>query len=485
MLWACLHFPLLALETLARSTEAALPLAVADGPSRPRIFTLNTPAQRLGAHVGMDVSAALAVVPALVIHVRDRALEAQALREIAQWSLQFAPAPSAEGDDAVLLEIGASLKLFGGIKVLMHAIHAALPALGFSARIAAAPTPTAALMLARAGRSHVVADPAELPDTLAALPIAALGCAPSTLETLSDLGVSDVGAVLALPRDALARRFGTGLLDILDRALGRRPDPRLPLALPEHFSSRLELPAPVWEVEALTFGGKRLITSLCGWLRGRGLGSMRLRLDLLHEDVPPSSIVLNLSTPSREVAHLIALLRDRLERVRLPDRVEALVLVTEQCEALAARDLDLFPGSTCGEDTELIERLCARLGDEAVSALRPHADHRPELAWRSGEPVRTASFELPAGPRPLWLLAEPQPLEDYLRGTRTPPVLTNGPEKIESGWWEARDICRDYYVARTETGQVLWLYREALPEPAGTADTRTGKVAWYVHGIFA
>jgi protein ImuB len=85
----------------------------------------------------------------------------------------------------------------------------------------------------------------------------------------------------------------------------------------------------------------------------------------------------------------------------------------------------------------------------------------------------------------LWLLAEPQPLEDYLRGTRAPPVLTDGPEKIESGWWEARDICRDYYVARTETGQVLWLYREALPEPAGTADTRTGKVAWYVHGIFA
>jgi protein ImuB len=368
----------------------------------------------------------------------------------------------------------------------MQAIHAALPALGFSARIAVAPTPTAALVLARAGKPRIVTEPARLGDTLADVPIAALGCAPSTLETLGDLGLRDVGALLALPRDALARRFGAGLLDLLDRALGRLPDPRAPLVLPEHFSSRLELPAPAWETEALAFGIRRLLASLCGWLRGRGLGAMRLRLDLLHEEAQPSSIVLDLATPNREVAHLVALLRSRLERVRLPDRVEALALATEHCETLAARDLDLFPGSTPGEDTELIERLRARLGDDAVRVLRPHADHRPELAWRAVEPARTpACFELPAGPRPLWLLAEPEPLADYLRGTRTPPVLTDGPEKIESGWWEGRDVCRDYYVARTGAGQVLWLFREAPSLPAGAAGASTGDAAWYVHGIFA
>ena len=37
MLWACLHFPLLCLEVLTRSAEAALPMAVTDGEARPRI----------------------------------------------------------------------------------------------------------------------------------------------------------------------------------------------------------------------------------------------------------------------------------------------------------------------------------------------------------------------------------------------------------------------------------------------------------------
>ena len=36
--------------------------------------------------------------------------------------------------------------------------------------------------------------------------------------------------------------------------------------------------------------------------------------------------------------------------------------------------------------TQLVERLRARLGDAAVTGLRPHPDHRPELAWRCMEP---------------------------------------------------------------------------------------------------
>jgi len=489
MLWTCLHFPQLPLEALTRSSTDETPRAVAAGATRPRILALNVRAHRVGVRKGMDVSAALALAPTLTVHARNPSLEAQALQEIAQWALQFAPNPSREGADAILLEIGGGLKLFGGATVLMQAIEQGLPALGFSAHLAAAPTPTAASMLARAHRAGVVTDTVDLARELASLPSAALGCAESVLQTLADIGAQTIGAVLALPRDALARRFGRELLDILDRALGRRPDPRLPIAMPEQFSTRLELPAPAWEVEALLFGCKRLLAGLCGWLRGRGMGVMRLRLELVHEDQAPSAITLALSTPSRDPAHLTALMRDRLERTQLPDRVEAMTLTSEQCELLVARDLNLFPGMDAGEDTELIERLCARLGDEAVCALRPHADHRPELAWRAQRPTPSPGALLPPGPRPLWLLAEPKPLYAFLTNAQVPVVLTDGPEKIESGWWEARDVCRDYFVARTRCGQTLWLFRAENPGTATQAATHTcarkPEIFWQVHGIFA
>lgn len=474
MLWACMHFPLLCLETVSRADPGEAPLAVAAGGTRPRIIAVDAIARLAGIRPGMAVSAALALAPGLSVQACNPALEAQALREIAQWALQFSPAISLSGPDAVVLEIGAGLKLFGGLAPLLRSIHAELPALGFSAVVAAAPTATAALMLARSNRAQAITDAAVLRDQLAPLPAAATGCSEDVVQTLAELGVHTVGALLGLPRDGLARRFGQMLLDTLDRALGRLPDPQPPFLAPEQFCARLELPAPAWEVEALLFGVKRLIASLGGWLRGRGLGAMRLRLELVHGDCAPTTLRLNLSAPSRDAMHLGGLMRERLERTRLPDRVEAIVLAADESAVLDARDLPLFPGVEAADESQLIERLCARLGDEAICALRPCADHRPELAWRAERPAQAANAIMPPGPRPLWLLAEPQPLDLFLHEARAPVVLMDGPERIESGWWEDLDVRRDYFVARAQGGQTLWIFRQA---GSGTR--------WYVHGIFA
>jgi protein ImuB len=473
MLWACLQFPLLALETIARGDPGRVPLAIAAGENRPRVIALNAAAGRAGVRPGMAVAGALALAPGLEVHPRRPAAEAQALREIAQWALQFSPTSSIEGA-ALLIEIGTGLKLFGGLESLLDAIRRELPALGFSATLAAAPTPSAALMLARAGCAVALTDAAVLPQQLAPLPVAVTGCDEDSAQTLADLGVHTLGALLALPRDGVVRRFGRPLLDTLDRALGRIPDPRLPFVAPEEFRARIELPAPAWEVEALLFAFRRLVAAASGWLRGRGLGAMRLRLELIHEDGPPSALYLNLSTPSRDAAHLGALVRERLERMQLPGRVEAIGLATETTAELAAQDRSLFPGTEPAEEAQLIERLCARLGDEAVCAVRPRPDHRPELAWRTERPAASSPAPMPPGPRPLWLLDPPQPLQQFLPAAQAPVALMDGPERIESGWWEGRDVRRDYFVARARSGQTLWVFNQ----PGGDG-------GWYVHGIFS
>ena len=51
-------------------------------------------------------------------------------------------------------------------------------------------------------------------------------------------------------RDGVARRFGQGLLDEIDRARGALPDPRPLFVAPEHYHGQVELPSPVEEAPA-------------------------------------------------------------------------------------------------------------------------------------------------------------------------------------------------------------------------------------------
>jgi protein ImuB len=80
------------------------------------------------------------------------------------------------------------------------------------------------------------------------------------------------------------------------------------------------------------------------------------------------------------------------------------------------------------------------------------------------------------GTRPCWLLAAPQPLQSQHGRPQHHGALhlLEGPERIESGWWDDDDVRRDYYVAKDSHGALLWIYREC----AGTKK-------WFLHGIFA
>ena len=91
--------------------------------------------------------------------------------------------------------------------------------------------------------------------------------------------------------------------------------------------------------------------------------------------------------------------------------------------------------------------------------------------------ARSASgaYLLPDGPRPLWLLSEPQPLASVMESR--PWALRDGPERIESGWWDGADIRRDYYVADTHDGATVWIYRD---HRYGVDDGE-----WFLHGLFA
>jgi protein ImuB len=311
---------------------------------------------------------------------------------------------------------------------------------------------------------------------LAALPVAVLRRDKETPASLEAVGVRTLGELLALPREGVARRFGQGLLDDLDRALGRLPDPRNFFVPPERFSTAIELPVEIAQAEALLFAAKRLIVQLAGFLAARSGGAQRFVFRLKHRDRAATEVAIGLVAPSRDAEHFTLLARERFSGLALAEPVREIALEVDEVVPLAGHKLGLLleQGKPQGDWERLVERLRARLGAEAVCGIAARAEHRPERAsaaadWGQKQP------QPDFGERPLWLLDHPRPLPEIGAGPHHegPLELLAGPERIESGWWDGDDVARDYFIARTRNAALVWIYRER------------GGGGWFLHGLFA
>lgn len=525
MLWVALHLPCLSLESFAATlvagdaaTAAGQPIALVD---EHRISAANAAAQAQGVKPGLKRATALALAPRITLGQADATRDAEALLPVAHAALAFTPnvslQPGSDGAAAhtVLLEVQASLRYFGGIDRLLERLLHAVQPLGHELRIAVAATAAAAAVLVR------VEPPPRCPSleatraALATAPIWLIGPGREHWEALQGMGLRQVGDLLGLPRAGLARRFGEALLAEIDAAFGRRPDPRESIVPARLFESRLELFARADSTEQVLYGASVLLARLVTWLSAQHSFVRRFRLLMHHEtrwqqgDRTPqaTSLEIALAEPSRDSAHLLVLLRERLAQVQLPAPTLELALQAEDIVKRAAPNTELFPTKQSENEglTRLIERLQARLGADQVQCLGAVEDHRPERASglsradagarpqraarskgrrdasAASTPQEIAATAAPA--RPVWL----QPVCEPLQERRSRPLLDgrplsllSGPERIEAGWWDAGLAERDYFIAEAADGALVWIYRARLPLSAsGSSDS-----GWFLHGRF-
>jgi protein ImuB len=455
--------------------EAGIPLPVAARTPRPfpapQTVTQPVPARELwiGVHVPQASSAVL--------------------EKLAARAQRFTPRVSLESPDGLALEVRGSLHLFGGAAQLCRKVREDCATLSGAVHVALAPTVLAALAGARSGNPFVVTDPARLVGQLSSLPLAALRWEQDVLERLVHIGVRTVGQALRLPRSGFARRFGAAQLAALDRLTGRRADPRVDFRPRERFRTRFE---PSYELEhhqAILAALAGPLAGLERFLRSRQCGITELSVRLHHRQVSPTRCVLSLASPELDAGRLGGLLAEKLAMLVLPEPVRLCELRSGALVPWAAPSNSLWqPGEHGGaagaESPAFLERLRTRLGVESVHGLELVAEHRPEAAWRAAASeaalARRDSKQRPtpsrkSRERPLWLLPQPQLLESVdARPRRHGPLqILSEPERIETGWWDGRDVARDYYVARDARGVRLWVFRERK-EPHD----------WFLHGIF-
>jgi protein ImuB len=479
-LWLCLYLQDLPLEILARPAD--VPHAVLSGEGRrARILLCDSLAAALGVRPGMSVNAALALAPRLQIEPRDARLEQQALAHLASWAVQFTPVVSPDSGHALLLEVASSLKFFGGLDGLRSTLSSGVRGQGHAVTIAAAPTARAALWFARNGGAITVTERARLRAALAGLPLACLGWPEQALGTLRRIGAKYVGDCLRLPRDGFARRVGAGLLHELDEAFGRRAEVRANHRPPQRFHDVLELAAEANGSTAVLSALQVLLDRLRRHLSVRQAGAEVLWISLRHRAAADTRLRIGLLRPGTDIGHLLHLAELHLAAACLPAPVVAVELQADAAPLAAVSGDLLGDGRDHGElRAALVERLRARLGFHAVHGIGAAPGHRPERAWhRVAEPhcgYARRDHRLALRPqRPLWLLEDPLPLDSRLGQPCFQGLLVtaDGPERIESGWWDGHDVRRDYYLMRNARGALLWVFR----------DGRSG--AWYLHGVFA
>lgn len=417
-----------------------------------------------------------------------------AIRGVATWALQFTPRV-ATVDEAVVMDVEASTRLFGGKRALRDRVVQECVDLGV-AGVAWAPTSLGALALARAGKENGVRRPiAELLDPL---PMETLTAVSPHRTTLMQLGCRTLGDIRALPRGGVSRRFDKELLGAMDQAYGLRPEAHTWVTVPETFKVRVELMARVELAPALLFGARRVLMQMCGWLAARHAGTTAFVLRWMHDAMRAKDagtggeLVVRTATPMRDLEHLCRLLAENLAKVQLLAPAGDLEVEALDVHSLEERSASFLPDPVnAGESLNLVlERIAARLGPECV--LRPVLveDHRLEWMqhWQPAPlPLPRKRARRTRLPQPTFLLKEP--LRLAMRGERPmyqgPLHMLIGPHRVEGGWWhrvgegssaETRNVARDYWVALSEHCGAVLVFQERL------ADDQT---AWYMQGSYS
>jgi protein ImuB len=466
-LWAAVHCSDLPLKAAHAGRSADQPMAVhGRSGGQTRIEQANGVARRAGIRPGQPLASALSLQPALHCLPRDRALERLLLEEVAMTAYTCSQQVALLPPTTVVLEIAGSTRLHGGSDRLLDQLREKLSRHDFRVRLGSAPHPAAAALLSRFER-HAFSRKS-LSKLLDRLPLSCLPLATAHKQPLSGCGLRTLGELTALPAGDRVRRFGPEIEATLQRLYGRQDMPLQSWRPPDAYELRLELPQATAQTQPLLFIFRRASEHLAAWLQSRDRALQRLQIVLEKEDESRATrFEIGLARPGQDRGRLLELIALKLDTLDLDAPVQAVRLKADCTLSFHPAQADLFAGHHESEAwTSLVDRLRARLGEQGLVGLSARADHRPERAWTWVEPG-TSEAAPRSGPRPNWLLPEPQPC------CCRELTFEDGPERIETGWWDGGDCRRDYWIATDRHGWRLWVFREYKP--------RSG---WFVHGLF-
>lgn len=507
--------PWFSVERLIRAngTRAAAPDAplatIEKGKGANRLAALDPTAQALGLTVGLGLADARVRAPDLLVFDHDPYADQRLLERIADGCVRYTPNVALDAPDGLVLDITGSAHLFGGEGGLATDVEDRLARAGFSVRHAVAYAPEAALALARYQRVPAADEYA----AVRRLPIAALRLDTNDQTALQRAGLTTIGDVSSRPLSAIAARFGADAVAAIRRITGDAHSPLLTHQIVPPITFDLRFAEPIARTEYAIERLGDLAEQAVAELDARKRGGRRFDATFFRTDGLTQHLSVETGTPTRDVRAILRLFRERVDSLSDPldpgFGYDMLRLAVPRHEPLGISQLKLEGGEAIArhEVDDLVDRLSTRVGRKRVRRFTAHATHIPEQAQLSLPALETSPEHPPEWPistpdnppmRPLHLFDPPQRIEvlaevpdgppHHFRWRRTSHQVTRfeGPERIASEWWRAKDgnpahgaPTRDYYRVEDIRGRRFWIFRHGL---------YNGEVqhpGWYLHGLFA
>ncbi|MFT5111825.1 MAG: protein ImuB [Parasphingorhabdus sp.] len=474
-LWLGLHFSSLPLIAVSNDNESACAVY------QPRhqnnvVIAVNHLASAAGIRPGMTLKEAWMLSPALVTCIRDPEQEQILLQSLAESLLPFSSLISEAGPADLVIEIGGSRRLFGGIRQLITQVGAALELVCRDFNWAITPTPASASLCAQAKISICETESRQLRSLLGNIPLQHLDVDDKTATTLRNMGIGVLRQLFRLPRSGLHKRFGVKFIHQLERILGERPDPRHAYQPEEHFHQHLKLDEESGNLQQIGQITRHLCQQLQQFLitRNSVVESINWQLWQANNSIE-FSMRLGSATDRADYVHQLTDLK--LQRLQLSAPIRSITLASDTISPNPGGNLELFSRqSSALQETHhmFMDRMRCRLGRDAVHGLDLTEEYRPEKSWRLCLPGHTGKT-LPEGhARPAWILSQPIELNCHKGNPVLHGSLQLEPERerIVSGWWDYESVTRDYRQATDLNGRRLWIYQELKSR------------RWYLHGIY-
>ncbi len=454
----------------------------------------NRAAQAHGIDVGMVVADCRAVLPSLQVLDEIPGLAEKILTGIGEWCLRFTPVVAVDMPNGLLLDVSGCAHLWGGEKPYLKDILNRLRGFGYDVRAAIADTVGVAWAVARYGQKTAIIETGKLADAITTLPPAALRLEAAIVERLEKLGLSQIGSFIAMPRSALRRRFGTVLLQQMDKASGAEIEVLQPIRPAEPYTERMPSPEPVRNRAGIEIALRTLLDALCSRLAKEEKGLRVAVFKGCRIDGNIQQIRLGTNRPSRDAAHLFNLFEVRIATMEPDLGFELFMLEATTVEDYAAELEQLWHIGKAEHEkdvAELLDRIAGKIGISAIHRFLPAEHYWPERSIRPAASLheKPQTEWRTDRPRPVHLLTQPEGIEVMVQLPDYPPAhfvykgklyricKADGPERIEREWWIEEGEYRDYYHVEDEDGARYWLFRSGSYEASNPQ--------WFLHGFFA